>query len=113
MVGAGPAHVPAYRVLVPLLPTDVLGHDGVGRRPGEHHPDGAVRGLGRAEDAAAGVHHVEQYPHATLFDTLVEAGEVILNGRLDGLVEHGHYRAVILANLGVDVRGERVGERIL
>ena len=87
---------------------DHPGTQRAGGRPGEHGADRLVHHLGRAEHPAVRPHHRERQPvRSKLVQSLGDAGDVAGHGRLDGNVDQGGHRPLVLAVLTQHLAGQR------
>ena len=106
-LGRRAAHVERHQVRVAVEAAEARGGERAGGGAGLEHPDRPVGGVLRGGHAAVGEHHAQAAAGAERAESLLEIGQVAHHAVLHVDARRGRLRALVLADLGRDVAGDR------
>ena len=106
-VGRGAADVDADQVRVPAAGADIGRTDRAGRRAGQRRLDGRAPHGARAGHPAARLHQQQRRGDALLGDARIQPRHVGRHHRHDAGVEDGRHAALVLAEHGQHLAGQR------
>ncbi len=106
-LGGRATHVEGHQVLEPVQPGEAGRAERTGGGAGLEHPDRSRGRVLRGGHAAVGKHHPQAIVRAQRAEPLLEVGEVAHHAILDVDARGRGLRALVLADLGRDVAGDR------